>query len=62
MIYASPKGLIMVPHSRNTMTTQMLDAAVNLYGSESGPCGGRKEGPQGRKGSVAPLRCVNMGP
>ena len=28
----------------------------------SGPHGGRKEGPQGRKGSVTPLRCVNVGP
>ena len=23
---------------------------------------GREEGPQGRKGSVTPLRCVNVGP
>ena len=28
----------------------------------SGPCGGREEGPQGRKGSVTLLRCVNVGP
>ena len=26
----------------------------------SGPCGGRKESPQGHKGSVTP--CVNVGP
>jgi hypothetical protein len=28
----------------------------------SGPYGGRKEGPQGHKGSVTSLRCVNVGP
>ena len=28
----------------------------------SGPCGGRKEGPQGSNGSVTPLRCVNVEP
>ena len=28
----------------------------------SGPCGGRKEGTQGRKGSVTPLGRVNVGP
>ena len=28
----------------------------------SGPHGGRKEGPQGRQGSVRPLCCVNAGP
>ena len=31
----------------------------------SGPCGGCKgphKGPQRRKGSVTPLRCVNVGP
>ena len=42
------KGLIMVPHSRNAMTTQTsFDADVNLYGSAPGfsertnhnPCG-----------------------
>ena len=36
---------------------------VNIFGRRtSGPWGGRKEGPQGRKGSVTPLRCVNVGP
>ena len=30
--------------------------------STSGPCGGRKEGPQGRNSSVTPLRCVNVEP
>ena len=34
-----------------------------LGGVRHGPRGGRKEGPQGRKGSVnPPLRCVNVGP
>ena len=28
----------------------------------SGPRGGRKESPQGRKGSVSPLRYANAGP
>ena len=33
----------------------------NLGRCTSGPCGGRKEGPLGRKGSLTPLRCVNVG-
>ena len=28
----------------------------------SGPCVGCKEGPQGRNGSVTPLRCVDVEP
>ena len=36
---------------------------VTIYGrGTSGPCGGRKKGPQGRQGSVTPLRGVNVGP
>ena len=36
---------------------------VNISGRRtSGPRGGHKEGPQGRKGSISPLRCVNVGP
>ena len=82
------QGLIMVPRSRNAMTTQMLQRSrevvvlrqvlvsgpmtalaaaspqrkVTLFGRRaSGPCGGHKEGPQGHKGSITPLRCANMG-
>ena len=32
-----------------------------LGGARQASCGGRKEGLQGRKGSVIPLRCVNVG-
>ena len=31
-------------------------------GARQGPCGGRTEGPQGRNGSINPLRCVNVEP
>ena len=34
---------------------------VTIFGRRtSGPCGGRKEGPQGCNGSVTPLLCVNV--
>ena len=33
-----------------------------LGGARQAPCGGRKEGPQGREGSVTPLRCVYVEP
>ena len=39
-----------------------LAAVSPVRKGTSGRCGGRKEGPQGRKGSVTPLRCVNVGP
>ena len=33
---------------------------VTIFGKRtSGPCGGCKEGLQGRKGSITPLRCMN---
>ena len=36
---------------------------VTVFGRRmSGLCGGRKEGPQGRKGSITPLRYANVGP
>ena len=36
---------------------------VTIFGRRtSGPWGGRKEGPQGRNGPIAPMPCVNVGP
>ena len=37
-----------------------LNVAISVR-STSGPRSGRKEGPPGRKGSVTPLRCENVG-
>ena len=56
------------PRSLNAMNTETLrrsrtERKVTTSGSRvSGPCGGHKEGPQGRNRSVTPLHCVNVGP
>ena len=64
---AFTKGPIMAPRSRDAMTTQTLRRSeeplrlcVGLRFLWSGPGGGRKEGPQGRKGSVTLVCCGNV--
>ena len=47
---------------RHVLESRPITALVAASPQTSGPCGGRKEGQQGRKGSVTPLDCVNVGP
>ena len=65
------KGSVMFGRQRNAMTRQSLRHSREpvlvlcwvLGGGRctSGPCGGRKEGPQGRNGSVNPLALRRRG-
>ena len=46
---------------RRVLMSGPITALVAVFGRRtSGPCGGRKECPQGSEGSVTPLRCVNV--
>ena len=60
-VYSSASGF----SDRTNHSPRGCVASTEGYNSSrrtSDPCGGQKEDPQGRKGSVTPLRCVNAGP
>ena len=63
MVLRSRNARVSVSGSIAALAAASPQREVTISGRRtSGPCGGRKEGPQGRKGSVSPLGCVNAGP